>query len=360
MNGPRERVPTKPAEPQVSLTGRYALAQRGALIRDIILLALFAALLYFTPGFLRARYEGASVSYLAIASNALTIAVLALAWDIIGRTGQLSLAHAAFYGAGAYTVAILSRFVDWPFGVGIVLAGLVAVVLALILGSVTLRLRGIYFAIATLAFTEMVRAVVYRLPTRIGGGGAGLNVPALYRPQFVAGEMERWEVAFLRNQAYFYTFAGVLLLAIVISFVVQHTRLRSAFTAVRTNEEVAAVMGVNPATMKLLAFVFSSFLVGLLGAVEGHRIGSVNPSETFSVGVTVLGLVTPIFGGLYTTIGPLLGAGFLAGLEEVLRRNIADGYLIGYGIVLVLAILFMPRGLVGLYHTLKARFGRRA
>jgi branched-chain amino acid transport system permease protein len=266
----------------------------------------------------------------------------------------------AFYGAGAYTVAILARLVAWPFAVGILAAGLVAVVLALILGSVTLRLRGIYFAIATLAFTEMVRAVVHRLPTRIGGGGAGLNVPALFRPQFIAGEMARWEVAFLRNQAYFYTFAALLLLAIVMSLIVQHTRLRAAFTAVRTNEQVAAVMGVQPAKMKLLAFVFSSVLVGLLGAVEGHRIGSVNPGETFGVGVTVLGLVTPIFGGLYTTIGPLLGAGFLAGLEEVLRRNMSDGYLIGYGIVLVLAILFMPRGLVGLFYTIKARLQRRS
>lgn len=338
---------------------RRGLVTRGALARDLMLLALFMLLLYLAPGFLRARYGSASVSYLAIGINALRVGVLALAWDLIGRTGQLSLAHAAFYGAGAYTVAISARLTGWPYPVGIVLAGLIAVVLALILGSVTLRLRGIYFAIATLAFTEMLRAVVQRLPTGIAGGGAGLNVPALFRPQFVAGQMARWEVAFLRNQAYFYTFAALLLLAVLLSLVVQHSRLRAAFSAIRTNEAVAAVMGVAPARMKLLAFVLSSFLVGLTGAVEGHRIGSVNPIETFSVSVTVLGLVTPIFGGLYSTVGPLVGAGALAGLEELLRRNLGNGYLIGYGVVLVLAILLMPRGLVGLYHGLAARLARR-
>ena len=330
-------------------------------VTPLIALAVFAALLFFMPDLLKEVFGRASVSYLSLLTGGITLAVLALSWDILGRTGQLSLAHAAFYGAGAYTTAILVKLTELPLWVGLPLGGLVAALIALALGAVTLRLRGIYFAIATLAFTEVLRAVVQQLPTRIAGGAAGINVEALFRPTFVPGEMERWEIAFNRNESYFFVYAGLLVLTILVSLLIQSSRLKPAFTAIRTNEEVAAVMGVRPARYKLLAFALSSLLVGLLGAVEAHRIGSVSPDQTFAIGTTVLALVTPIFGGLYTTLGPVLGAGVLAGLEETLKRTFEDGYLIGYGIVLVLSILFMPGGIVGLFHTVSKRlFGSRA
>ncbi|HZJ10277.1 MAG TPA: branched-chain amino acid ABC transporter permease [Trueperaceae bacterium] len=323
--------------------------RRAGLSRDLIFTLIFAGLLLFAPTLLRALFGQASVSYLSLGIRAVALAVLALSWDLVARTGQLSLAHAAFYGAGAYTTAILLKNFDAPLWLGLPLGGIVAGVLALGLGAVTLRLYGIYFAIATLAFTEVVKAVVQELPTAIAGGTAGVNVAPLFRPTFVPGEMERWEIAFLRNQNYFYLYAGLLVVAILVSVLVQRSRLRSAFTAIRTNEFVASVMGVNPARNKLLGFVISSAIVGVLGALEAHRLGSVIPEGAFAVHTTVLALVTPIFGGLYTTIGPLLAAGFLSGIEETLKRSLAEGYLIVYGAVLVISILFMPRGLVGLF-----------
>ena len=326
--------------------------------RHLGLTLLFGVLLLVLPGLLRGLFEQASVSYLSLLINAMALAVLALSWDLLGRTGQLSLAHAAFYGAGAYTVAILVKTSDWPLWLGLPLAGLVGVLLALLLGSVTLRLRGIYFAIATLAFTEVLRSAVQQLPTAIAGGAAGLNITPLFRPAFVAGEMQRWEIAYQRNQGYFWLYAALLVLTIVLSLVLRRPRFQAAFTAIRTNEEVAAVMGVVAWRYKLLAFVLSSLIVGMLGAAEGFRIGSVNPHETFAVDTTIFALVTPIFGGLYTTLGPILGAGVLAGLEESLRRTFSNGYLIGYGVVLVLSVLFMPRGLVGLLRQGWARLGK--
>ena len=322
---------------------------------DLIAVIVFGVLLFFLPDLLRGLYGQASVSYLSLLTNAVGLAVLALSWDILARTGQLSLAHAAFFGAGAYTTAIMVKLADWPLWWGLPAGGAVAVVLALILGGVTLRLRGIYFAIATLAFTEVLKAVVRQLPTPIAGGAAGINVAPLFRPQFVPGEMERWEIAFLRNEGYFLVYAGVLILTILISIAIQRSRLRHANTAIRTNEEVAAVMGVHAARFKLLAFALSSFIVGILGAVAAHRVGSVIPEGTFAIGTTVFALVTPIFGGLYTTVGPILGAGVLAGIEESLRRVFEDGYLIGYGLVLILSIMFMPKGLVGLWERLTRR-----
>src|SRR5690606_24546335 len=115
-----------------------------------------------------------------------------------------------------------------------------------------------------------------------------------------------------------------------------------------------------PARTKLVAFVISSVIVGMLGAIEAHRFGSVNPDATFSVHTTVLALVTPIFGGLYTTVGPILAALVLSGVEETLKRTLSDGYLVAYGVVLVVSILFMPRGLVGLFRGLTRRGRERA
>lgn len=333
--------------------------RRRGLTRDLIFTLLFAAVLLFAPTLLRELFGQPSVSYLSIGIRGLALAVLALSWDLVARTGQLSLAHAAFYGSGAYTTAILLKNFDAPLWLGLPLGGIVAAVLAFGLGAVTLRLYGIYFAIATLAFTEVVKAVVQELPTAIAGGTAGVNVAPLFRPTFVAGEMERWEIAFLRNQNYFYVYAGLLILALLISVFMQRSRLRSAFTAIRTNEFVASVMGVNPARNKLLGFVISSFIVGVLGALEAHRLGSVIPEGSFGVHTTVLALVTPIFGGLYTTVGPILAAGVLSGVEETLKRTLSEGYMIVYGLVLVVSILFMPRGLVGLFNRLLRRRGAR-
>lgn len=332
-----------------------ATRSRTKLVRDLLLVALSTGLLLAMPSILRSLYGQASVSYLSLGIRAVALAVLALTWDIVARTGQLSLAHAAFYGAGAYATAVLFKLTGAPLWLGIPVAGVVAGLLALVLGSATLRLFGIYFAIASLAFTEVVKVIVQSMPFSVTGGTVGTNLPPLFRPVFVAGEMERWEVAFLRNQGYFLVYVGVLVLTIVISVLMQNSRLKHAFTAIRTNEFVAGVMGVNPARYKLIAFVVSSFLVGMLGAVEAHRFGSVNPDSTFAVHTTVLALVTPIFGGLYTTVGPILAAGVLSGLEETLKRVLSDGYLVAYGVVLVVSILFMPRGLVGLVRKLTTR-----
>ena len=321
----------------------------------VVALLAFAAVLLLAPAILRSMFGQASVSYLSLGIKAVSLAILALTWDIVARTGQLSLAHAAFYGSGAYTAAVLLKLTDVNMWFSIPAAGIFAALLALVLGSATLRLYGIYFAIASLAFTEVLKTIVQIMPPAITGGTVGTNLPPLFRPTFVAGEMERWEVAFLRNQGYFWVYVGLLLLTIVVSLLMQNSRLRHAFTAIRTNEFVAGVMGVNPARYKLTAFVISSFLVGMLGAIEGHRFGSVNPDITFSVHTTVLALVTPIFGGLYTTVGPILAAGVLSGVEETFKRVLSDGYMVAYGVVLVVSILFMPRGLVGLFK----RFTRR-
>src|SRR5690606_40495503 len=201
------------AEDGMNAAGKGAVPARGApagLVRDLLLTGVFGVALFLAPTLLRDWFGQASVSYLSLGLRALAVALLGRTWDMVARTGQLFLAHGAFYGAGAYTAAILLKNNRSPLWLGIPLAAVVGAVLALGLGAVTLRLFGIYFAIATLAFTEVLKAVVQELPTAIAGGTAGVNVPALFRPAFVPGEMERWEIAFLRNRSYFYVYASLL------------------------------------------------------------------------------------------------------------------------------------------------------
>jgi len=289
---------------------------------------------------------------------ALFYAYLGQAWNLLGGYGgQFSFGHALFFGTGAYCTAILQIHFHINAWGGFVLATVAGGLIGAGTGWLVFRygLRGSYFALVTLAFAEVLKTVVKSLPFAVAGGSVGTNLPPLFRPVFVAGEMERWEVAFLRNRGYFLVYLGLLALAVLVSVLVQRSRLRYAFTAVRTNEAVAGVMGVNPARTKLVAFVISSVIVGMLGAIEAHRFGSVNPDATFSVHTTVLALVTPIFGGLYTTVGPILAALVLSGVEETLKRTLADGYLVAYGVVLVVSVLFMPRGLVGLLRGLVRR-----
>jgi branched-chain amino acid transport system permease protein len=276
--------------------------------------------------------------YLQIGINVLIFAVLALSWDILARTGQLSLAHAAFYGLGAYASALLTLRAGVPVEAGILLGGLVAVLAAAALGLLTLRLRGIYFAIATLAFSETLRVATNQL--RFTGSATGLVVPPLLGgsriPQYLV-------------------ILGVLLLCAAASVLVNRSRWHFAFTAIRTNEDVAAAMGVPVVRFKVMAFVVSAFFAGITGAFYGHVFLFINPIEMYSLAVSVGALVAPIFGGLYTTAGPLLGAAVLRIVEEALRTTIRSGYLIIYGLILAVVILYMPRGLAGTWGALWRR-----
>ncbi|MGH2405832.1 MAG: branched-chain amino acid ABC transporter permease [bacterium] len=276
--------------------------------------------------------------YLQLAINVLIFAVLALSWDLLARTGQLSLAHAAFFGLGAYTSALMTTRAGVPIPVGIALGSVVATVTAAALGFLTLRLRGIYFAIATLAFSETLRVITKQL--RFTGGPAGTVAPPL-----LAGNLPGQYLVIL----------GILLLAVVVSHRVNHSRWHFAFTAIRTNEEVAAVMGVDVVRFKVAAFALSALFAGITGGFYAHVFLFINPFEAYSLAISVGALVAPIFGGLYTTLGPLLGAVALRIGEEALRAALGSGFLIIYGLILAAVILYMPRGLLGLWTAVVAR-----
>ncbi len=281
--------------------------------------------------------------YLQVAINVLIFATLALSWDLLARTGQLSLAHAAFYGLGAYTSVLLTTRVHVPIPLGMVAGALVAMAAAVLLGVLTLRLRGIYFAIATLAFSETLRVVTNQI--RLTQGATGLVALPL-----LGGDRPSQYLVIL----------GVLLALTLISWWINRSRWHFAFTAIRTNEEVAAVMGVPVVRFKVLAFAISAFFAGIAGAYYAHVFLFISPLEAYSLAVSVGALVAPIFGGLYTTAGPLVGAVVLRAGEEILRSAVQRGYPIIYGFLLTVVILYMPRGLAGVWAAALARISRPA
>ncbi|BCZ91591.1 branched-chain amino acid ABC transporter permease [Thermus thermophilus] len=260
----------------------------------------------------------------------LLFTALALSWDLVARTGQLSLAHGAFFGLGAYGTGLLLPHVGTlpALALGALLAGLGA----LLLGSVTLRLHGLYFAIASLAFSEVLRTLALKLG--FTGGPIGLPVP----PPFGGG---------LPLAGYYLAFA-VLALAVALSLWAEKSPFRLAQAACRQSEAVARVLGVRVVRVKLLSLFLGSLVAGLSGGVYAMKALFLSPYEAFSLARAVEALVIPIFGGLYTTLGPLLGGVVLVGLEQALRLWIQEGYLVVYGALLVLAILFLPKGLLGL------------
>jgi branched-chain amino acid transport system permease protein len=259
--------------------------------------------------------------------------ILASSWDILARTGQVSVGQAGLFGIGAYTAALLYKWVQLAPVLGMLSGAMVAGSVAVLLGYLTLRLRGIYFSITTIAFAEAL-SVIWLMTPGVTGGAMGLSTPPLFGGN--------------REQAY-YLILALLALTLFVVWLIQATRLNFAFTAIRENEEVANVLGINPTRYKVLAFMISAFFTGFAGGFYSHYNTYIIPYEVFGLGISIACLVMPIFGGLYTIAGPIIGTIVIKAIEEYLRVTISYGHQIAYGLILVLVVLFMPEGLMGLW-----------
>lgn len=268
-------------------------------------------------------------------------AIVAIAWDILSRTGQVSLGSAAFFGVGTYSVALLEPLL----GVGAAWLGAIIVcgLIAILLGLLTLRLRKMYFAIATMGLTLSLQVLVLVFSDWTGGSG-GLSPPVL-----MGGEPAHQ----------LYAITALLLVSALLSDWFLSRRMRPALFLVRTNPDLAAASGIPVVRTKVLAFTISGILAGLAGACYGGLYGYVVPTDVFNLNWSVMPLATVILGGMDTTIGPLLGALLIRTLEETARAYIGGvGYQVVYGAVIIVFVLLMPGGVVGLFRRLLARLGR--
>ncbi len=262
----------------------------------------------------------------------LMFAVLSISFDMLARTGQVSVGHAALFGLGAYFAVIVFQKLDFNPVLTIFVGGVLTAVVAAGFGFITLRMRGIYFSIATICFAETLQ-VLALMARSITGGAIGISVPPLFGGNIVLS---------------YYFILGLLLLAIFVVRIIEGSRLNFAFTAIRENESIANVLGINPTKYKVLSFVLSAFFAGCVGGFYAYYITYIIPYEVFGINISVACLVMPVFGGLYTVAGPLLGAVILKIAEEFLRTSIPYGHMIVYGVILVIAVLYMPSGIVGL------------
>ncbi|HXT56516.1 MAG TPA: branched-chain amino acid ABC transporter permease [Candidatus Eisenbacteria bacterium] len=262
--------------------------------------------------------------------NALILATLAQSWNIIGGyTGYPSFGNSVFYGLGGYGVAIAMVQYGLPFPVGLAIGIGLAVGFAILLGLPVLRLRGHYFAIATLGLAEVMTAIVSNL--EIAGRNVGLILP------LVKGDVLFFELS-------------LILLVVTTLAVMWISRSRFGFglIAIRENEQAAAVMGVNTTLYKILAFALCSVFAAVAGGIHAYWITYLDPGSAFDVALNVKMIIMAVFGGPGTIFGPVLGAFVLSAISEILAAKVTSLASIFFGIVIVAAIVFMPRGFADL------------
>lgn len=262
--------------------------------------------------------------------NALLLAVLAQGWNIIGGyTGYPSFGNSVFYGLGAYGVAIAMAQWHLPFAVGLAFGVLLAVVFALLLGVPVLRLRGHYFAIATLALAGVMAAIVSNVP--LAGQNIGLVLPPL------------------NDDRLFYGLSlGLLVLSTGAVWWLTRSRFGFGLIAIRENEDSAAVMGVNTTLYKVLAFTLSGALSALAGGIHAYWITFLDPESAFDISLNVKMIIMAVFGGAGTVFGPILGALSLSAVSELLSSEVTSLASLFFGLVIVAAVVLMPRGLTDL------------
>lgn len=268
--------------------------------------------------------------------NALLLAVLAQGWNIIGGyTGYPSFGNSVFYGLGTYGVAIAMAQWHLPFVIGLGLGVLLAVVFALLLGVPVLRLRGHYFAIATLALAGVMAAIVSNIP--LAGQNIGLVLPPL------------------NNDRLFYLLALGLLVAVTLTiWGLAHSRFGYGLIAIRENEDSAAAMGVNTTLYKVLAFALSALFSALAGGIHAYWITFIDPGSAFDITLNVQMIIMAVFGGAGSVLGPILGALVLSAVSEVLSSELTHVAGLFFGAVIVAAVVLMPRGLTDLTRRLRA------
>jgi branched-chain amino acid transport system permease protein len=277
------------------------------------------------PGFL-------SIYHLQMLNIILIYMALALSWDMLLRSGMMSLGVAGFCGIGGYTAVLCTTDLGLnPLG-GIIAASLVAALIAFLVGYSVLHLRAMYFAIVTLAVTEIFRILARNI--EFTGGPEGIILPNAIFKGDAAGT--------------YWLMLSIGVFTIILSLLFQKTRIHFALTAIANDEIVASSSGINIFKYLVAIFVVTSAIQGLVGAAYAQIYGFVEPNTTFSVNFVLLPITMVLLGGANSTWGPVIGAVILSIISETLKLKIPYGHLFIYGIIMIVAILWFPGGLIGI------------
>ena len=270
---------------------------------------------------------------------------LSTAWGMVGQTGQLSFGHAALLGLGAYTSTILSEQFGITPWIGGLAGGGIAVIAGMIIGFPTLRLRGVYFALTTLAFAFILQIFIqntFELGPIWIGATPGIHI------SLINGGDAPGVFQFGSKLPYYFMALGMLLGILAINVKLNRSRIGYYWTAIRNDPDAAEALGINVAKYRIRAFLLSCFLTGLGGVFYAQYFLTIDPRRILDLGLSIEIALMGIVGGWQSVFGPFLGSLVLTPIGELVRARlytIPGLYLVIYGVVLVCFILFLPQGL---------------
>lgn len=265
--------------------------------------------------------------------------ILSVSWALFsGPTGYMSLATAAFFGVGIYTASLIDNMVPLP--VFILIGGLASAIVALLVGALTLRLKGIYFAIFTFGLVMLIAQLL------------------LFFELHVTGTRGRFVVVIDYTTIY-YAMLIIFVLLMSTVYMLRRSRWGLALQSIGENEEAAAHIGINVTLVKVLCFALSAFFIGMAGATIATRWTYIDPIIAFDPDISFLPVLMAIFGGMTRSYGPIIGAVIFAYLQEILITKFAELYMLIFGIILVISILYLPNGIIGLIQTLWRKLEKR-
>jgi len=321
-------------------------------MRNRLWLMLLIVLLFCVPNLVSTPY------FLHLMILALIWVVIAQGQNLIqGFTGYVSIASAGFMGVGAYASTLLSLRLGVSVWVAMFCAPFITALLAVFVGYPSLRVKGHYFAIVTLAYNLVIFIILNNFTSLTGGEGGITNVP---RPEGFS--LAGFHLSFDGREGYYYLVLVAAIFATLSSALILHSRVGQVLLSIRQNETLAQAVGVDTWHYKLFAFVMSAWLAGLAGALYAPFIGFLNP-EPFGVDQSLNAILAVILGGSGTLSGPVVGAFLVVALPEYLR--IADTLrLVVYGLLLIATTIFMPKGvvpmIVALFRNAQSLFKRKA
>jgi len=261
--------------------------------------------------------------------------IITVSWTMFsGPTGYISLAPAAFFGVGVYASALLGFVLPLP--AIIIIGGLASSCLALLVGALTLRLRGIYFVMFTFGLVELLLHFVLWWEVNITGT-TGRVVPTV------------------GNTTVYYLMLIIFAILVLTAYLIRRSRFGLALQSIGEYEEAAAHTGINVTALKIITFAISAFFMGAAGAIMATRWTYIDPRIAFNPLLSFMPVLMAIFGGMGQLYGPIIGAAIFTYLEEFLITRFPYYYMLIFGIIMVVAILYMPDGLVGLMQKLWKR-----
>ena len=307
--------------------------------RNIVLIVLgFIALVF--PLVVRSDY------YQHLVIIALMWVAIGSAWNLLaGYTGQVSFGHAIFFGTGAYTAGICATKLGISAWWGMAFGGIVAMILALFVGWVCFRLRGPYFALATLAGGEIIRLIATNWESLTGGMVGILIIPT-----------------FRSKLPYYYIALVLAFLCICVIYLVMKTKWGYYFISIREDQDAAESLGINTTLYKNVSLLISAFFTGMAGAFYMNYMAFIDPHVVFSLHyISIMAILVGIVGGVATTMGPAVGAFVMVGVQETFRsaffglapKWVSQAHALVFGLLVIFVIMFLANGIVGDWEKIK-------